>query len=134
MSLKQEINQYFPESPELYFIDLVHYRVGLFRYYIRDRRNNQMQHAMVYPVEIFAYSDVASHLNNTIYEDMYYVNKNTLAVRVKDKFNNTLTDYGVLLKLYMNLTDNYNTSDPDFEEYIIWDDNSLYEMIDHSTY
>jgi hypothetical protein len=99
------------------------YRVGLWRFYIRDQRNNNWSKASVYPLEMFVYSDVASHLNCTIFETMYYVNSNSVIVRVKDKYNNTLTDYGVKMRVSVNYSDPIPDIAPYNEsgEYVVWD-------------
>ena len=75
---------------------------------------------MNYPIEIRSYSDMASHLTSSITAlEMYFADVTTVTITAKDKLNNTLTDYGVLLRSKLVLQIRNDPPFEDFDEYIV---------------
>lgn len=124
----QNLTQYFPASPQLYYINYVLENVGTYRIYARSRKDG-FQQASVYPVEVATFSDIPSASRSEVVPDFRYVGQGFVTVTAKDKFGNTLTDHGVRVRASLEFDD---TATGSTETY--WDARADYAMIAHSQY
>jgi hypothetical protein len=140
------LTQFFPDRPEKYHMSFGFLKVGRFKLYARYKTDEgQINYAKNYPVEIETYSDRPSHVYSIVSPTYKYVGATEIQVIAKDRFNNTLTDYGVKMRSYVEFDkyslENDTASDesassvpPPNQQYLLWDDYTLYEQVGHSIY
>lgn len=127
------LTQFFPDRPEKYYFSFGFNYVGKYKLYARYKDSDgQIQYAKFYPVEVNTYSDIPSHKTCDVQPTFSYVGSTLVTVVAKDKFNNTLTDYGVKMRCYLEFdrySDENDTASspgaisvpPPNQNYLVWD-------------
>ena len=89
---------------------------------------------MTYPVNVTTYSDRVSEKGSQFEVAFKYVGGVNLEVTAKDVWNNTLSDYGVLMNSTLLFTHKDDINGTTENETAVWDTNSLYTRVGHSRY